>query len=211
MIEAVVGGIFQTPIYMTKLKKEFSKEEISFINNDKINTQSQLNERMPGGNFTSSNKYILDEKIFKNLKQEVQLIVEDYFDRVVSLPKDMTPYITQSWLTYTESGESHHEHEHSNSYASGVIYVDCHKTLDKIVFNNHGYAMICPQPRVSNVFNSSMWIMPVEKNKILLFPSSLTHRIPKIDGDYSRISLAFNTFIKGKIGNAKTANELFLK
>jgi len=123
----------------------------------------------------------------------------------------MTPYITQSWLTYTESGESHHEHEHYNSYASGVIYVDCHKTLDKIVFNSHRYDMICPQPRVRNIFNSNAWVIPVEKNQILLFPSSLTHRVPKIEGDYSRISLAFNTFIKGKIGDAETATELFLK
>tara|TARA_R110000787_G_scaffold278896_1_gene388841 strand:- start:81 stop:716 length:636 start_codon:yes stop_codon:yes gene_type:complete len=211
MIEAQVSGLFQTPVYVTKLKKEFSKEEISFINNDKVDIQSKLNRKMPGGNFTSPNKYILNEKIFKNLKQEVQLIVEDYFDRIVSLPDDITPYITQSWLTYTESGQYHHEHDHSNSYASGVIYVDCHKTLDKIAFNNHGYNMIRPQPRVNNIFNSSMWVMPVEKNQVFLFPSSLSHFVPNIEGDHSRISLAFNTFIKGKVGEYKESTELFLK
>ena len=36
---------------------------------------------------------------------------------------------------------------------------------------------------------------------IMLFPSSLTHMVQTVDADATRISIAFNTFPKGYIGD----------
>ena len=43
-----------------------------------------------------------------------------------------------------------------------------------------------------------------------MFPSSLTHMVETKEGNNTRISLAFNVFIKGKIGNNKQLTELIL-
>jgi hypothetical protein len=92
MIESTVNGIFPTPIYTSKLNREISTEELSFIN--KIKLDVYKNE----GNTTSNDNYILNNKEFKNLKKELNLRVQDYFDKVLSTTNAVTPYITQSWL-----------------------------------------------------------------------------------------------------------------
>tara|TARA_R100001244_G_scaffold78513_1_gene61958 strand:- start:77 stop:709 length:633 start_codon:yes stop_codon:yes gene_type:complete len=210
MIKAEITKIFPTPIYSTKLKNDFPKEVLSFIDNNKIDTQSKKDTLCCGGNSISSNKYILEEEIFKDLKQELQLIVQDYFDKIICPVDDIIPYITQSWIIYNEFNQSHHEHCHSNSCVSGVVYINCHETLDKISFIHHKYEMIRAAAK-ANVFNSDKYILPVKKNEVILFPSSLTHSVPKTEGHDTRISLSFNTFIKGKIGNYTEASELILR
>jgi|TARA_R110002020_G_scaffold111226_2_gene256842 uncharacterized protein (TIGR02466 family) len=209
MSNAEIIGIFPTPIYLTKLKNNFSKEVLSFINNNKIDTQSKKST-LCGGNHISSNKYILEEEIFKDLKQELQLIVQDYFDKIICPFDNVTPYITQSWIIYNEFNQSHHEHCHSNSCVSGAVYIDCHETLDKICFVHHRYENIRSAGK-ANVFNADKYILSVKKNDVILFPSSLTHSVPKTEGHETRISLSFNTFIKGKIGDYTEASELILK
>ena len=210
MIEAEIIGIFPVPIYSTKLKNDFPKEVLSFIDNNKIDTQSNKDTLMPGGNSISSNKYILDEDIFKDLKKELELIVQDYFDKIICPADDIIPYITQSWINYTELNQNHHEHCHSNSCVSGVVYINCHETLDKIAFINHKYDMIRAGEK-ANVFNSNKYILPVKKNEVILFPSQLSHWVPNTEGHDTRISLSFNTFMKGTVGNYKEATELILK
>ena len=73
MKETNIVGIFPTPIYITNLNRNFSKKEIDFINKTKFDTYK--NE----GNITSNNTYILNTPIFKKLKQEINLVIKDYF------------------------------------------------------------------------------------------------------------------------------------
>ena len=215
-IESNTTGIFQTPVYTTELRKKFSKKELDFIiNHDKdsrakigLNPKSTL---LAKRNFGSENKHVLDQKQFKNLKKELELILQDYFDKIICPANDIVPYITQSWLNYSEPGKFHHEHNHSNSYVSGVVYIQCHETLDKISFVNHGYKMIRPEVKEHNVFNSLVWTIPVKTNDVVLFPSSVSHFVPPNEGNNTRISLSFNTFIKGTIGLMNSATGLFLK
>ncbi len=51
-------------------------------------------------------------------------------------PNNITPYITQSWLNYTETNQYHHKHQHPNSLVSGVFYINCDDKFDKIKFFN---------------------------------------------------------------------------
>ena len=43
MIKADINGIFQTPIYRTELTQDFSKKQLSFINNNKLQSQNEKN------------------------------------------------------------------------------------------------------------------------------------------------------------------------
>jgi len=212
MIKSKIEGIFQTPVYRTVITQDFTKKQLSFIDKNKAQSQMEyLKKETRAGNITSSNKGILDEDIFKNLKQELELIIEDYFEKVVSPSSEMTPYITQSWLNYTEANQFHHTHAHENSYLSGVLYFNCHETLDRIKFYSNNYHTIRPESKNYNVFNSDNWWFPVKTKEVLIFPSSLTHGVETKQGDNTRISLAFNVFIKGYFGSYKKATELILK
>ena len=203
-MEANINGIFPTPIYISKLNRELTKKELLFI--DKTKTDCNKNE----GNITSNDNYILNNKLFKDLKTDLELRVQDYFDKVISPSNNITPYITQSWLNYTETNQYHHKHLHPNSLVSGVFYINCHEEHDKIKFFNDKYSTIKPEVKDYNIWNSETWWFSVKTGNVILFPSSLTHMVETKQGDNTRISLAFNVFIKGNIGNNKNLTELIL-
>ena len=205
MKETVINGIFPTPIYISKINREISKQELDLVNKSKKN--SFKNE----GNITSNNNYILNEKSFKNLKQDLMLRVKDYFKKVISSTDAVMPYITQSWLNYTETNQYHHKHRHSNSLVSGVFYINCDEKVDKIKFFNDDYKAIKLEVKKWNIWNSESWWFPLKTGDIILFPSSLTHMVENKEGNNTRISLAFNVFLKGTVGNNKSLTELYLK
>ena len=203
-MEAIINGIFPTPIYISKLNRDLTNKELSFI--DKTKSDCNKNE----GNITSNDNYILNNKTFKNLKEDLDLRVKDYFNKVISPTCAISPYITQSWLNYTETNQYHHKHAHPNSLVSGVFYINCHEEHDKIKFFNDRYQTIKPEIKDWNIWNSTSWWFSVKTGDIILFPSSLTHMVETKQGDNTRISLAFNVFIKGTIGNNKQLTELII-
>ena len=203
-MEATINGIFPTPIYISKLEKKLTPLELKFV--DKNKKDFYKNE----GNITSNNNYILNEKPFANIKKELDLKVQDYFDKVISPANNITPYITQSWLNYTETNQYHHKHAHPNSLVSGVFYINCHEEHDKIKFFNDTYKTIKPEVKDWNIWNSETWWFAVKTGDVILFPSSLTHMVETKQGDNTRISLAFNVFIKGKIGSNIELTEIVL-
>jgi len=204
MIESNINGIFPTPIYISKLNRELTPLELKFV--DKSKKDFYKND----GNITSNNNYILNEKPFVNIKKELDLRVKDYFDKVISPANNITPYITQSWLNYTETNQYHHKHAHPNSLVSGVFYINCHEEHDKIKFFNDNYKTIKPEVKDWNIWNSETWWFSVKTGDVILFPSSLTHMVETKQGDNTRISLAFNVFIKGTVGINKQLTELIL-
>jgi uncharacterized protein (TIGR02466 family) len=133
MKEAVINGIFPTPIYMSKLDRALTPLELKFV--DKNKKDFYKNE----GNITSNNNYILNEKPFLNLKKELDLRIKDYFKKVISSTDAVTPYITQSWLNVSEPGGGHHPHAHPNSFISGTFYI---QALEE---ENMNFRQLCDQ------------------------------------------------------------------
>ena len=204
MKEAIINSIFPTPIYISKLDRKFTPLELKFVEKNKKDFYKN------DGNITSKNNYILNEKPFANLKKELDLRVKDYFNKIISPADNITPYITQSWLNYTEKNQYHHKHAHPNSLISGVFYINCHEELDKIKFFNDSYKTIKPQVKNWNIWNSESWWFQVKTKDIILFPSNLIHMVENKEGTNTRISLAFNVFIKGTFGNNRSLTELIL-
>jgi uncharacterized protein (TIGR02466 family) len=202
MIESIITGIFPTPIYISKLNRKLTIKELLFIDKTKLNVYK--NE----GNITSIDNYILNNKLFKDLKKHLDLRVQDYFDKVISTTNKITPYITQSWLNYTEKNQYHHKHQHPNSLVSGVFYISCDEQFDNIKFFNEKYQTIKPEVKNWNLWNSESWRFSVKTGDLILFPSSLTHMVENKEGTNTRISLSFNVFIKGMVGNNKELTEL---
>jgi hypothetical protein len=95
-IKPTVHLLFPIPVYSTSLEREFTLEELNFVQENK--KEPHINT----GNITSSNNYILNEAPFLNLKNKIDYIVNDYFNKIINpIENKITPYITQSWLNYT--------------------------------------------------------------------------------------------------------------
>jgi uncharacterized protein (TIGR02466 family) len=144
------------------------------------------------------------------LKAEMMAAVLRYAYGIMCIKPCAVPFITQSWLNYTEPGQSHPKHAHPNSVISGVMYINADENTDKIFFFREMYQQIRPAIRECNIFNSESWNFPVKTSRLVLFPSHLFHMVETKEGDNTRVSLAFNTFLKGVIGDEDDLAELRL-
>ena len=202
MIKSEINGIFPIPIYRAKLDRKFTTQELRFV--EEIKTKCVVN----AGNITSKDNYILNNLSLTTLKKEMALFIEDYFAKIVLAPKTVFPYITQSWLNYTEMNGSHHIHKHVNSYLSGVLYINADKAHDQITFEEDRYDQIKLSTIELNQFNYCALSLPVESGDVVVFPSRLSHLVTKKKGKNTRISLSFNIFVKGNLGKATLLTEL---
>ena len=170
-----------------------------------------MQENKPNiGNVVSVNKTILKNKECQDLKQFIETSVKEYFDQMYLPKEDVEIYITQSWVNFTKQDEFHHKHNHGNSIISGVFYINTVKDTDKIYFYKQTNDQIRLTPRDFNTYNSESWWLNAETGDLLLFPSSLTHSVEKVTHSDGRISLSFNTFLRGKIGNEDSLTGLTL-
>jgi len=202
MIEADISAIFPTPIYKAKLDRKFTEQELHFVEEMKIKWVANL------GNIYSANSYVLNDPSFTTLKKEMNLFIEDYFSKILLTPKTISPYITQSWLNYTETKGYHHVHSHPNSYLSAVLYINADKAHDKITFEHGRYDQIKLPTTGWNTFNSETWFYTVGSGDIVMFPSRLSHLVTEKKEKNTRVSLSFNVFVKGNLGKPGSLTEL---
>ena len=201
----IIHHLFPEPVCFSKLERPLTKQELKTLDKYKKETKNNL------GNTITISNYILENKALKNLKKDLHKKVIDYFNEVVCTSNSIIPYITQSWLNYTEPGQFHHRHEHSNSYVSGVFYVSADKEVDRIQFYKTAHEEIQLAVSKYNLFNSTTWQYPVQTGDVLLFPPYLTHGVEKKKGTNLRITLSFNVFFKGTIGRNEEMSELVIK
>jgi len=187
-------SLFPTPVYVNDFNRDLTSKEKSYIKNLKKDIITNK------GNTNTKNVYILNEPALLNLNKDINFFIKDYFDTVIETTDKIFPYITQSWLNYTEQNGFHHLHNHPNSYVSGVLYLDVKKNDSITFYKNDNYDTFSLNRDRYNAFNSFSWTVPVKNNQILLFPSYLKHAVLNKDSSGTRISLAFNTFIKGTFG-----------
>ena len=203
MLKPVIHGIFPTPLIFTNIEREFTKEELEFF--DEQSKTTFKNE----GNVTSLDNYLMRHDPMTTIKQEITSALQLYLDEVIKPKDDVKPYITQSWLNYTDENQYHHKHAHPNSFLSGVMYVNADPEKDKITFfNDSMYKQIKLFPKEWNLYNAESWYFTVKPGDIVIFPSSLIHMVEQKAGNNIRTSLAFNSFLRGAIGDKQSLTEL---
>ena len=189
----VINNLFPTPVGSFELGRDLSKLEQKFLFN--------LETRPNAGNDTSTNNYVLRDNRLSSLRLFLNNSLQEYFQATMSPQDNVKLEITQSWINYTKTGQYHHKHAHPNSVISGVFYIQASEEIDKLFFYNESYQQIKIVPKEFHVYNSESWWLPVETGQLLLFPSSLTHMVATTSGEDDRISMSFNTFYKGKLGD----------
>lgn len=195
-----IENLFPTPIGFFKYEGSFDKD---FLVNQP--------QRPNNGNTSSENRYLLKHKNMLDLCHFIEKSLHEYFMATYCPKNDVHLKLTQSWLNWTKPNQYHHKHAHPNSLISGCFYVNANKQTDKIFFYKDGYERIKMPPVDWNMYNSESWWFPVGTGDLILFPSSLTHMVQAVEGDDTRISLAFNTFPIGDIGDEDSLTALQLE
>lgn len=203
-MENKIYSIFPTPIMKFKLDRKFNDNELVYVHKSEYKTCKNYN------NITSLESYVLNKLDMKLIKKFCEECLDEYMKQIVNPVNDIKYLISQSWLNFTKTGESHHMHSHSNSIISGVFYFQADKNIDSIEFVNTEYQQFQIIPKTVNDYNTLQYNFPVGIYDLILFPSKIHHLVPENTGKDTRISLSFNTFIKGELGNEKSLSYLKL-
>jgi uncharacterized protein (TIGR02466 family) len=198
----IIENLFPTAVGFFKFEEGLSDAQIKFF--------SEQEQRPNDGNTSSVDKYILKQKKIANLTTFIEKCAQEYFMGTVNPKNDVRLKVTQSWLNWTAPGQYHHKHAHPNSYISGCFYVNANKETDKIFFYKDAYQPIKFPPVEWNSYNSESWWFPVGTGDLVFFPSHLTHMVQPLGGEDTRISLAFNMFPVGHIGDEDELTALYL-
>jgi hypothetical protein len=93
------------------------------------------------------------------------------------------------------------------------LYISADKNIDAIAFSKTDFSPIRVSPTDYNSYNSPAWYYEVGEGDLVLFPSTLHHFVESVQESTTRkerISLSFNTFLKGNLGSDDTLSELKL-
>ena len=198
-----IARLFSTPVFQSPETYKFNKSELEFI--DKQRKNAIINQ---SGNLFSKNNYVLESPELKNLKEFCNNNLFIFFYDSFKVKKDIEIYITQSWINFNQKNTSHHRHKHVNSIISSVIFIKgemCPITFYDSERNLFGNLLSSEDFTAPNENNNSRVYFNNQNGKLFLFPSTLMHSVERNKSDVERISLSFNTFIKGQLGGAQNS------
>ena len=197
-----IMDLFPTPLYINNIDAPLINQQKTYL----LNLPKILN----AGNLRSESGYIFEYPLFAELKKKINEHIKEYVN-IVYPNTNIDVYITQSWANYTEPNQYHHKHSHPNSFISGVFYVNAIKNEDMIKF----YKDLPPTFQInhnqSNNYNSQDVAIFIESGDLVLFPSNFEHDVPPTTSKETRISISFNTFIRGNLGDEDSSTALYLR
>lgn len=193
------------PLFIVPVAK-FGPCELSADLKEKFTTfELEPNEE----NSVSKNKFILTPKkniwwddefddlhlfIWKSLKSYMKDII------LVDPGKETFIEITQSWLNVCKPKQSHHLHDHPNSFLSWSLNLsDKPIQLDFLIPAPRFW--LVPPIKSYNSYNAETQSIVYEPGTLVIFPSTLKHFVKANAEQTARISLSGNTMISGDLGS----------
>jgi len=182
--------IFSTPIWSEKLNLNTSSIESYSYDLRKKDSGRIISNH---GGWQSSDLYNLDNTPLQNLINDTKKLLKICFE---TLQVSKEPIIDNTWININPPGSFNKSHIHgNNSFLSAVYYVKAEKNCGNIYFDRGSkeeYILSNFIPEGMNVFNSSRWQYKAEENKLIIFPSWLSHSVGINNSNSDRISIALN-------------------
>ena len=201
--------LFPTPVLICPYPVDYTRE-LEWIRNCECRKENQGGNDGSGQkihyNRQSEDTFVLDRPELANIRAFIEAKLHEFVTKIYASTDKLV--ITQSWLNKSKKGESHHEHVHPNSMVSGVWYPQIHEQMPPIQFRSRTQRDVSLQTEQYNTFNSATFMLPMKRGELILFPSNLTHSVPTNVGEEERISLSFNTWPKGNMGDIKSLTYL---
>lgn len=200
-----IQPLFAEPLFRMDLSHAISPEQVAFIKDLKMlpNQTNQISEEL----------YLFDRPELASIKTAVHDALDTYARDVMGLTGPKL-YVTQSWSLLNMPGVGMHGHSHSNSIVSGSLYfTDLPEPASRMIFDRHRtyqQIQLKPEDARNNIYNAPLHAIVPKAGELLLFSSSLQHLVEPNPAATPRHSIAFNSFIKGTLGDFRNVSELKL-
>ena len=193
-----VNTLFVEPYFRANIASAITPAQIQFVQSLPMinNVENLISETMQ----------LFEEPVMKSIKDAVQDVLDIYAREVMGIKQRL--YVTQSWSLLNMPNVAMHGHSHANSVMSGSLYYcPMADPPARMVFTRHtAYNAIelLPERETSNIYNTPInWVTPAQ-NDVILFPSRMTHMVETNLSGQPRHAIAFNSFVKGKLGGRTT-------
>ena len=202
-MSTVITPLFGCAVYQTNVEAELNMAELTaMMEGSDINQKDKLVENT--GNKHTAEQYFLNKYENSVLAKVIKKHLNIYFHNVLMASDDIEIYITQSWLNRNDPGEFHHGHTHPNSFVSGTFYYQVDDKTGQFVCSDNRYTPLEYEKKDYNIFNSNAWKFVPRQYELYLFPSHVVHKVEPNESNITRISLAFNTYLRGVINRQQT-------
>ena len=158
-------------------REEFNPNQVNYLSKDiTLHRREEYKELVQWGN-----------SCFQQLKEDLSLHCQ-YMK------------VCQMWGTKTPKGHWHHSHNHYNSWASGILYLNessAQTWFSAINFWPHDFSMsvIGEDNDCAKYFKFT-----TEPGTMIVFPSNLMHSVNEHDRDEDRYILGMNAMPCGLVG-----------
>jgi uncharacterized protein (TIGR02466 family) len=130
--------------------------------------------------------------------------MKHFYHNILGFDECIYPEMSSSWLVKCQPEQEAQYHIHKNSIFSGVLYLNVNKDCGNLSFrlaDNDDRTIIPvldPPIKTINIYNNRSYSLNPRKGLLVLFLSTISHKIEKNRSNEDRISIAFNYFLKGK-------------
>ena len=197
-----VKPLFAEPYFVTNIADAISPDQVKFIKSIKM-IENQMNH-------ISEELYLFNRPELKSIKVAVHEALATYAQEVMGVQHDLE--VTQSWALMNPPGVGMHAHTHSNSLVSGSLYyAPMPDPPGNMIFERtNGYRQIelAVNEGKQNVYNTPRNAVVPKHGDLVLFSSSILHFVEVNQSQQDRYSIAFNSFVRGKIGSFRDVSEL---
>jgi len=202
----MISAVFATPVYKSDNLYKLTNEQLDYLK-----TLEMIKNK--GGNFLTTRKDIMNDESMKDFKHWCLLNVRA-FAKQLGASERTSFYITQSWMNRNPPHSYHHTHMHPNSIFSCIYYVEGDKCPtyfyrydDRTSFGNFAFY---ENDKGSNAFTATKAGVMNEVGRLVIFPSSMVHDVDNNESDKDRVTISFNTFIRGEMGEPENSNHLII-
>ena len=202
----MIDAVFATPVYKSDNLYKLTNEQLDYLK-----TLEMIKNK--GGNFLTTRKDIMNDESMKDFKHWCLLNVRA-FAKQLGASERTSFYITQSWMNRNPPHSYHHTHMHPNSIFSCIYYVEGDKCPtyfyrydDRTSFGNFAFY---ENNKGSNAFTATKAGVMNEVGRLVIFPSSMVHDVDNNESDKDRVTISFNTFIRGEMGEPENSNHLII-
>jgi len=138
------------------------------------------------------------------MKELVDVILEESRQilDVYKIKRD-SHYVSNMWANIASPNRRHNTHAHPNALFSGVVYIKTPKGCGQTMFLSprHLATGVTPELLEKNELNSDLFMPPIEKGRMVIWPSYLPHAVDNgnANEEEDRIVVAFNVMIKARV------------
>ena len=164
---------------------------------DRLNIRKTKYYKPTGGQTIDIHKQDYFQELIKLIQTSVLNIAEDFYLAKQGYEVD----VVSMWLNSKPRGLNHPPHNHTNTFISGVLYLDGEVQAYPSLKLLRPYQLpIVPRVNKFNEINSNVIELLAEKDEAVFFPSYILHFVETNLNEKPRISIAFDTLLRGKYG-----------